>query len=102
MKTITAVAAVFILLSSFPHAAYAQRRTSTTVELRELKEEIRQLKEEQEEMRKDLQEIKRLLERARGGPPPAPAGPEFVSVDDDPAQGDAGARVVLIDFSDYQ
>ena len=65
--------------------------------MRELREEVRRLREEQESMRKELQEIRRLLEQARG-----PAAPEFVSVDDDPFQGSADARVVIIDFSDYQ
>jgi hypothetical protein len=33
----------------------------------------------------------------------SPARPELViSVDDDPALGESTARVVLIDFSDYQ
>ncbi len=51
-------------------------------------------------MRKELQEIRQLLEQARE--PARPAVPEFVSVDDDPFQGSADARVVIIDFSDYQ
>lgn len=103
MKIKTAVAAVvIILLSSVPQAALAQRRTSQAQELRELREEVRRLKEEQEAMRKDLMEIRRLLEQARAGQPARPAAPEFVSVDDDPAQGSAEARVVIIDFSDYQ
>ena len=100
MKLRAAVAAVIILLSCAPHAAFAQRRPSTNEQVRELREEVRRLREEQESMRKELQEIKRLLEQARG--PAAPAAPEFISVDDDPAQGSATARVVIIDFSDYQ
>jgi septal ring factor EnvC (AmiA/AmiB activator) len=97
MKTRAAVAAVIILLSCAPQAALAQRRPSTSEQLRELREEVRRLREEQDGMRKELQEIRRLLEQARG-----PAAPEFVSVDDDPFQGSADARVVIIDFSDYQ
>ena len=104
MKIKTAVAAVvIILLSCVPHGALAQqRRTTQAVELRELRDEVRRLREEQEGMRKDLQEIRRLLEQARAGQPAQPARPEFVSVDDDPSQGSADARVVIIDFSDYQ
>lgn len=100
MKLRAAVAAVIILLSCAPQAALAQRRPSTNDQLRELREEVRRLREEQESMRKELQEIRRLLEQARE--PAAPAVPEFVSVDDDPFQGSADARVVIIDFSDYQ
>ena len=97
MKTRAAVAAVIILLSCAPRAALAQRQPSTNDQVRELREEVRRLREEQDGMRKELQEIRRLLEQARG-----PAAPEFVSVDDDPFQGSADARVVVIDFSDYQ
>ena len=102
MKIKTAVAAVvIILLSNVPQAALAQQRAGAqNQELRELRDEVRRLREEQEAMRRDLQEIRRLLEQqARGG---QPAQPEFVSVDDDPAQGSLEARVVIIDFSDYQ
>lgn len=107
MKIKTAVAAVVITLLSAtaqPAAlAQQQRRASQAEELRELREEVRRLREEQEGMRKDVQEIRRLLEQqARAGQPAQPAQPEFVSVDDDPAQGSPDARVVIIDFSDYQ
>ena len=97
MKIRAAVAAVIILLSCAPQAALAQRRPSTNEQLRELREEVRRLREEQDGMRKELQEIRRLLEQARES-----AAPAFVSVDDDPFQGSADARVVIIDFSDYQ
>lgn len=102
MKNITAAVAVLIVLTCAPHTPRAQGRASTGRELQALREEIRKLKEEQGEMRKDLQAIKQLLERVTAGQPPAPAKPEFVSVDDDPSQGAPTAKVVLIDFSDYQ
>ena len=100
MKIRAAVAAVIILLSCAPQAARAQRQPSTNEQLRELREEVRRLREEQDGMRKELQEIKQLLEQARESA--GPAVPAFVSVDDDPFQGSADARVVIIDFSDYQ
>lgn len=104
MKLKTAAAAVaLILLASAASPALAQQRRATQAdELRELREEVRRLREEQEGMRKDVQAIRQLLEQMRAAQP-APSGPpEFVSVDDDPAQGSATARVVIIDFSDYQ
>ena len=101
MNIRAAVAAVIILLSCAPHAALArQQGASQNSEVRELREEVRRLREEQDGMRKELQEIKQLLEQARESA--APALPAFVSVDDDPFQGSADARVVIIDFSDYQ
>ncbi len=101
LKTAAAAVALLLLTSAAPPAlAQTQRRATQAEELRELREEVRRLREEQEGMRKDLQEIRRLLEQqARAG---EPALPEFVSVDDDPSQGSPDARVVIIDFSDYQ
>lgn len=105
MKRVAALCAVLTVMACLSPAATAQRRTppSTAQEVRELREEVRALKDGQEAMQKDLQEIKRLLQQARGpAQPQAPAMPEFVSVDDDPSIGSADARVVMIDFSDYQ
>ncbi len=102
MKSKTAVAAVVItLLSLAPRAALAQQPQpgAQSQEVRELREEVRRLREEQEAMSKELRELRQILEQA-GVVKPAP--PEFISVDDDPAQGSADARVVIIDFSDYQ
>jgi len=105
MKIKTAVAAVvIILLSCAPRVALAQQQQhqqpgAQSQEVRELREEVRRLREEQEAMRKELRELRQILERA-GVAKPAP--PEFISVDDDPAQGSDTARVVMIDFSDYQ
>ncbi len=96
MKTTTNVVAVLCLLACVPHGAHAQRRSPTSRELQELKAEIQKLREEQEGMRKDLQEIKRLLEQVGSGPQ------NFMSIADEPSLGHAGAKVVLVDFSDYQ
>ena len=56
-------------------------------------------------MQRDLQEIKTLLQGARqaAGPPP-PVAPESIdlSVANAYAKGGAGARLVLVEFSDFQ
>jgi protein-disulfide isomerase len=67
--------------------------------LRALQTEVEGLKQRQLTVEKELQEIKALL-RGRA----AAAEPQNVvlGVDGHPAKGDAGARVTLIEFSDYQ
>ena len=67
--------------------------------LKALETEVEGLKQRQLTVEKDLEEIKALL-RGRA----AAAEPQNVvlGVDGHPAKGDTGARVTLIEFSDYQ
>ncbi|MBI4914314.1 MAG: thioredoxin domain-containing protein [Acidobacteria bacterium] len=66
-------------------------------------EEIQALKQGQEEIRKQLQEIKQLLQ-ARPGTQPAPPNVRGVPVElgKRPTRGDAGAKLTLIEVSDFQ
>ena len=93
-----------LLVLTFVQGASAQRRSrQSDAELRELRQEIESLKEGQKAIQAELGEMKAMLREimaSRG--PAAPARPTVVSVDDDPAVGESTARVVLIDFSDYQ
>jgi protein-disulfide isomerase len=74
-------------------------------DLKALRQEIESLKAGIGAMQRDLQEIKTLLQGARqaAGPPP-PVAPESLdlSVADAYAKGGAGARLVLVEFSDFQ
>lgn len=102
MRKILAAAGSVALALSFTQAASAQRRTrQTDAEVRALRKEVEALKEGQQAMREELEEVKKLLrevaENARKG-----QRQQTVSVDDDPAIGESTAKVVLIDFSDYQ
>jgi protein-disulfide isomerase len=67
-------------------------------EVDELRKEVRELKQGQEAIQKELQEIKRLLlaKDARA------ARPERMSVSSRPFRGSGAARVVMVEFSDYQ
>jgi Tfp pilus assembly protein PilN len=75
----------------------------TSDELKSLKDEIKTLKEGQTAIQKDLQEIKNLL-RTRQAQPQAP--PPFkeavVNIDAGHVKGDKNAKLVMIDFSEYQ
>jgi hypothetical protein len=72
-------------------------------ELRALRKEIETLKEGQAAIRREIQEIKDALRArdARDAPPPAPQN-IALSLDGAPLRGDSKARLVLVDFTDYQ
>ena len=94
VMTIVAFLTLFHVLPGFSQA---------TDELKALKEEIKALRETQTTIQKDLQEIKNLL-RTRQAQPQAP--PPFkeavVSIDAGQVKGDKDAKLVMIDFSEYQ
>ena len=99
MKRLVALAIIVILTLFFTHRGFGQ----TGEELKSLREEIKALKEGQIAIQRDLQEIKNLL-RTRQAQPQAP--PTFkeavVSIDAGQVKGDKDAKLVMIDFSDYQ
>src|SRR5262245_520036 len=67
----------------------------------ELRREIRELNEGQEAIRKELQEIKRLL-LAREAADAKPAPPDKINIGSRPFRGNTTARIVMVEFSDYQ
>ena len=99
MKGLVALAVILILTLFFTNHGFGQTRD----ELKSLREEIRALKEGQTAIQKDLQEIKNLL-RTRQAQPQAP--PLFkeavVSIDAGHVKGSKNAKLVMIDFSEYQ
>jgi hypothetical protein len=76
---------------------------STDELLRSLRKEVEALKEGQASMRREIQELKDALRawEARQAPPPAPQN-IALTLDGAPVKGDGKARLVLIDFTDYQ
>jgi hypothetical protein len=75
-------------------------------EVQNLRKEIDALKEGQTAIQKELQEIKNLL-RARPtvaapAAPPPPPREAMVSIDGAPFKGKKDAKVVMVDFTDYQ
>ena len=69
-------------------------------EVEELRNEIRELRQGQEAIRKELEEIKRLL--LAKAAPARPAPPDKINIAGRPIRGDENARVVMVEFSDYQ
>jgi hypothetical protein len=69
-------------------------------ELKSLRKEMDEMKETQKTIQKDLQEIKSVL-RARGLLEEDPQN-LFIDISGRPFKGNKNARLVLIEFSEYQ
>ena len=99
MKRLVALAVIVILTLFFTNSGFGQ----TGEELKSLREEIKALKESQTAIQKDLQEIKNLLRTQQAQPQVPPAFKEaVVSIDAGHVKGDKNAKLVMIDFSEYQ
>jgi hypothetical protein len=79
--------------------------SQTDDDIKSLRDEIKALKEGQSTIQKDLQEIKSLL-RTRQAQPQPPSPPDFkealLNTDSGHARGNKNAKLVMIEFSDYQ
>lgn len=107
MSIFTAVvraAISFALLGSFiATSATAQTAPSDKKgkqEQDEIRKELRELRQGQEDLRRELTELKQMLLALE--PPRKPAPPEKISIATRPARGSETARVVIMEFSDYQ
>jgi hypothetical protein len=65
----------------------------------DLKKQIQELSETVKAMQKDLQEIKALLVKRT---PAAPPQNVLLDLGSNPTRGERGAKLTLIEFSDYQ
>ena len=102
MRKFVTAAALAVLAIFHAQTGHAQKRSRQDNEdLKAMRQEIETLKDDVKSMRADLQEIKRLLQ-ARANGPTQPAQPATISAGTLPALGSQNARVVLVDFSDYQ
>src|ERR1051326_8142622 len=96
-RILLAVSSVFILSAQL---SFGQRRP-TSEELQSLRKDVDTIKANQAEIEKSVKEIKTL---AGAGQPAPPLAPENIvlGIDDDPLMGDQKARLVLVEFSDFQ
>ena len=98
-KKLAGLAVSLVLTFFFTQLALGQ----TSDELKALKDEIKALKEGQTAIQKDLQEIKNLLRTRQAQPQAPPAFKEaVVSIDAGHVKGDKDAKLVMIEFSEYQ
>jgi len=89
-----------VVFMFFTQLSFGQRRP-TSEELQLLRTEVDTIKANQAEIVKAVKEVKDM---ARAGQPAAPPAPESIllGIDDDPVKGNQKARLVLVEFSDYQ
>jgi hypothetical protein len=87
---------VFLIIFLFIRPGLAQ----TSDELKNLRKEMESLKENQKAIQKDLQEIKSIL-RARGLLEEDPQN-LFIDLSGKPFKGNKNAKVILIEFSEYE
>jgi len=94
---ILAVSSVLILSGQL---SFGQRRP-TSEEVQSLRKDVNTIKANQADIEKSVKELKAL---AGAGQPAPPLAPENIvlGVDDDPLMGDQKARLVLVEFSDFQ
>jgi protein-disulfide isomerase len=87
----------------FTQLSLGQRRP-TSEELQMLRKDVDTIKANQAEIEKAVTELKDLALAGQPAPAPAPLAPESIqlTIDDDPVKGDQKARLVLVEFSDYQ
>jgi protein-disulfide isomerase len=96
MKKCVALAALIILTLLYVQPAFSE----STEELKGLRKDIEALKEGQKSIQKDLREIKSLLQAKPAAQPAAPK--DFVLSDTEHLSGDKNAKVVIVEYSDYQ
>ena len=87
---------VFLIIFLFIRPGLAQ----TSDESKNLRKEIEALKESQKTIQKDLQEIKSVL-RARGLLEEDPQN-LFIDLSGKPFKGDKNAKLILMEFSEYE
>jgi hypothetical protein len=100
MKRFLFLAMSFVLVILFFHAQPGFAQTSK--EINALKDEVKSLKEGQTAIQKDLQEIKTLLQARQAPPAPPPFKEAIVSIEGGHVKGSKDAKLVMIEFSEYQ
>jgi hypothetical protein len=99
MRIATAAAVVLVVTFVFAQGGYAQNGE----DLRILKEEVKALKAGQVAIQKDLEEMKKLLLTRQAQPQgPAPFKEAVLAIDSGYVKGDKQAKLVLMEFSEYQ
>jgi uncharacterized membrane protein (DUF106 family) len=101
LREIFSLIIAFLIILLFNNPCLPEQSTISDEELKNLKKEIEALKEGQTAIQKDLQEIKNLL-RARQVPRPPEFKETTLSIKDNQFKGSKDAKLVLIEFFDFQ
>jgi len=95
LVVLTALAALTFLSA---HPGLAQ----PSEDLKNLRKDVEALKEGVKAIQSDLQEIKNLLRARPTAAAPAPDQPFVMSLEGVPLKGDKTAKVMVVEFTDYQ
>ena len=98
-RLLVAMSTVVVLIFS-TQLSFGQRRP-TTEEIQSLRKDVDTIKANQAEIEKTVRELKDLARAGQPAPSPAPES-ILLGIDDDPVKGDRNARLVLVEFSDFQ
>src|SRR5689334_20084698 len=101
-RLLMAVSGVLVLVYS-TQLSFGQRRP-TSEELQSLRKDVDTIKANQADIEKAVKELADLARSGGGAQPAGPPSPESIvlGIDDDPLMGDKKARLVLVEFSDFQ
>ena len=98
MKRLVGAVTLLVALALVGPAVSAQPAD----DLRSLRREVDALKEEQAKIRSELQAIREMLQGRAGAAQPERPRDLVLALGDDPVKGGRQARLVLVDFTDYQ
>lgn len=92
----------FVVFMSFTQLSFGQRRP-TPEELQLLRKDVDTIKTNQAQIENAVKELKELARAPQPAPAPPPKPESIVlGIDDDPLVGDKKARLVIVEFSDFQ
>jgi hypothetical protein len=103
IRPVAWVSLASLLLLAAPAAGQQQGN-----DLRGLRQEIEALRQEQAKLRTEIQALRELLQRERAAAPrrqpQAQVSPDSIvlTLGDGPMKGDRNAKLVLVEFTDYQ
>ena len=100
MRYLITLGVLALWLLAAPAAALAQ----SSEEIQTLKQAIDELRGNQQRIDRELAEIKSLLRARPAAAPSRPDEPKNIvlSLDAEHVKGDKGAKLALVDFTDYQ
>ncbi len=97
-RLILTVMAIFTLVFLQAYPGFAQN----TEDIQTLKKDVESLKAGQKAIEKDIQDLKKMLQARQAPQAPPPFKEAEIDIDHAPIKGDKNAKLVLIEFSDYQ
>jgi hypothetical protein len=97
-RLVWTVLALFVFVFLHAHPGLAQN----SEDIQTLKKDVESLKTGQKTIEKEIQDLKKLLQARQAPQAPPPFKEAEIDIDHAPMKGDKNAKLVLMEFSDYQ